>query len=133
MRFGVHVFLLAVALLIGAATASSASAQSDIRREILNSQRRLEQIRAERARLEQEITGVRNSVRSSASELANVERRLSASRSVLAEIQFQSDATTEQVQNTTVELVQSRERLAENKAVLYRRLRDIYKMGPLNT
>lgn len=107
--------------------------QTDLRREILQSQRRLEEIRAERARLETEMGGVQTRVRDAAEELANVERRLSASRSVLAEIQFQSDGTTQQIQETTLDLVRSREHLAEGEAVLNRRLRDIYKMGPLRT
>ncbi|HSW28279.1 MAG TPA: peptidoglycan DD-metalloendopeptidase family protein [Longimicrobiales bacterium] len=107
--------------------------QSDVRREILESQRRLEQIRAERARLQEEMEGVRVRVRDASTELANVERRLSASRSVLAEIQFQADATTGEVEATTRELLLTRERVAESKATLSRRLRDIYKMGPLST
>ncbi len=107
--------------------------QTDVRREILESQRRLEEIRAERARLEQEMEGVRIRVRDLASELANVERRLSASRSVLAEVEFQTEATSEQTLETTRELVRTREQVAESKATLDRRLRDIYKMGPLHT
>ena len=113
--------------------AGALAGQTDLRREILESQRRLEQIRAERARLEDEIGDVRNRVRDASEDLANVERRLSASRSVVAEIQFQSDAATQSIQETTRELVQARERLAESEAVLNRRLRDIYKMGPLHT
>ncbi|MFQ5536077.1 MAG: murein hydrolase activator EnvC family protein [Gemmatimonadota bacterium] len=107
--------------------------QTDIRQEILRSQRRLEEIRAERARLEREMNDVRVRVRDAASELANVERRLSASRSVLAELQFQTEATAAQIEETTRELVQTRERLATGQATLNRRLRDIYKMGPLHT
>ena len=128
-------WLLGAAVLVSGTLGTSAlpAQQSDLRREILESQRRLEQIRAERARLQQEMEGVRIRVRDASSELANVERRLSASRSVLAEIQFQSDATSEQVQSTTVELIQTRERMAESRAILDRRLRDIYKMGPLHT
>lgn len=113
--------------------AGGLAGQTDLRREILESQRRLEQIRAERARLEGEIGDVRNRVRDASEDLVNVERRLSASRSVVAEIQFQSDAVTQSIQETTRELVQARERLAEREAVLNRRLRDIYKMGPLHT
>jgi len=104
-----------------------------IRREIEESQRRLERIRAERARLEAEIGDVRNRVRDAAAELANVERRLSASRSVLAEIEFQTEATAGQIEETTSNLLRARERLAEAQAILQRRLRDIYKMGPLPT
>jgi septal ring factor EnvC (AmiA/AmiB activator) len=123
-----------VALLaLAACAAPLAAQQQDLRREILESQRRLEQIRAERARLEREMNDVRVRVRDVSSELANVERRLSASRSVLAEIQFQSDATATQVEATTRELMQTREQAAEGLAVLSRRLRDIYKMGGLHT
>jgi septal ring factor EnvC (AmiA/AmiB activator) len=124
--------LLAAALL--SLVAGPVSAQDpDISREIQQSQRRLEQIREERARLEREIGDVRNRVRDVASELANVERRLSASRSVLAEVEFQSEATSEQIRETTRALINSQDRLAESQAVLNRRLRDIYKMGPLQT
>lgn len=104
-----------------------------LRAEITESQRRLEQIRAERARLEREMGDVRNRVRDVSAELANVERRLSASRSALAEVEFQSDATSKQIEETSRSLLQARERLAEGQAILHRRLRDIYKMGPLHT
>jgi septal ring factor EnvC (AmiA/AmiB activator) len=106
---------------------------ADLRREILESQRRLEQIRTERARLEEDVAGIRARVIDASEDLANVERRLSASRSVLAEIEFQNDAIAAQVQETTRNLVMTRERRAEGQAVLNRRLRDIYKMGPLQT
>ncbi len=125
---------LACALALLATLAAGAAAQqTDLRREILESQRRLEQIRAERARLEQEMQGVQVRVRDASADLANVERRISASRSVLAEIQLQADATSEEITATTRDLLQARDRLAEGRAVLSRRLRDIYKMGPLHT
>ncbi len=109
------------------------SGQTDLRRQILESQRRLEQIRSERTRLNGEIRNVRVRVRDAAEDLANVERRLSASRSVVAELQLQSDATTQSIQETTRDLVQTSEQLSERAAVLNRRLRDIYKLGPLHT
>ncbi len=125
---------LAGALALSATLAGGLAAQqTDLRREILESQRRLEQIRAERARLEEEMQGVQVRVRDASADLANVERRISASRSVLAEIQLQADATSEEITATTRDLLQARDRLAEGKAVLSRRLRDIYKMGPLHT
>jgi len=120
-------------VLAALATPHALSAQTDFRREILESQRRLEEIRAERARLQEEMEGVRIRVRDLSSELANVERRLSASRSVLAEIEFQSDAVAERIQGTTRDLLVTREEEAESKAILRRRLRDIYKMGPLHS
>lgn len=125
-------FFVAVLLALGL-PAPAASQDPDIIREIQQSQRRLEQIREERARLQREVGDVRNRVRDAAAELANVERRLSASRSVLAEVEFQSEAIADQVRETTRNLIQSQERLAEGEAVLFRRLRDIYKMGPART
>lgn len=135
MRAGRRVMVvIALGLLGGSGVAAPAQAQDrNLQQEIQQSQRRLEQIREERARLQREVGDVRNRVRDAAAELANVEQRLSASRSVLAEVEFQSDATAEQVQATTRELVRSQERLAESEAVLFRRLRDIYKMGPMHT
>ena len=105
----------------------------DLQRQILDSQRRLEAIRAERARLQAEMDQILSRVRNVSSELRNIEQQLSASRSVLAEVEFQADATTGQVQETTGELLRTREEVQAGKAILYRRLRDIYKRGPLHT
>jgi len=132
VRTGPVPALLACSIALLAPAASSAQ-QGDLRQEILDSQRRLEQIRAERERLEQEVGDVRSQVRDVSQELANVERRLSASTAVLAEIEFQSEATATQVTNATRDLIYSQDRLSESEAVLNRRLRDIYKMGPLHT
>lgn len=125
--------LLALTLVTLVVPASIFAQDPDINREILQSQRRLEQIREERNRLQRDLGDVRNRVRDAAAELANVERRLSATRSVLAEVEFQSEATADQVGETTRDLVLSQERLATSEAVLFRRLRDIYKMGPMHT
>ena len=125
--------VLASLAALGPAPTPLAAQEPDLAQEIRESQRRLEQIRAERERLQREVGDVRNRVRDVAAELANVERRLSASRSVLAEVEFQSEATAEQIRETTRELLLSQDRLAVSQAVLHRRLRDIYKMGPLHT
>ena len=111
----------------------AAAQQADLRGEIQESQRRLEQIREERNNLMREMESVRSRVRDVAAELANVERRLSGSRSVLAEIQFQSDAVSDRIGTNNRELVQTRERLRGGGATLRRRLRDIYKLGDLHT
>lgn len=105
----------------------------DLRRQIQESRRRLEAIREERARLQAEIEEVRSSVRNVSTELRNIEQRLSASRSVLAEVDFQVEFATTQVEETTAELLHTREELRESQAILYRRVRDIYKRGPLSS
>jgi len=105
----------------------------DLQRQIQESQRRLEAIQEERARLQSEMEQIRGQVRNASSELRNIEQQLSASRSVLAEVDFQAEMVAVQVQETTAELLMTRERLTEDEAVLYRRLRDIYKRGPLHS
>ncbi len=76
---------------------------------------------------------LQNQARDVSAELRNIEQQLSASRSTLAEIEFQSDAMTTMIEGTTTTLLQTRERLSRAEAVLQRRLRDIYKRGPLHT
>lgn len=125
--------VISAALLVFALPTVVAGQDPDINREIQQSQRRLEQIREERNRLQRDLGDVRDRVRDAATELANVEQRLSAGRSVLAEVEFQSEATAEQVGQTTRNLVLSQEQLAISEAVLFRRLRDIYKMGAMHT
>jgi len=105
--------------------------ETEIRREILESQRRLEEIRAERERLQREMQSLRSRARNVTGELRNIERQLSTSRSVLAEIDLQHQLTARRVEETTADLVRTRERLREARATLARRLRDIYKRGPL--
>jgi len=125
--------ILALVGLLSAATSLSAQQPDEIRREIQESQLRLEQIREERAQLQREMDQVRSRVQNVSGELQNIERQISASRSVLAEIDFQSEATLVQVERTTSELLRSRDELRERQAILNRRLRDIYKLGPLHT
>lgn len=129
------VLLLLVALAGGAGAALPApvrAQQTDLKKQILESQRRLEEIRAERTRLQAEMAGTQAHVRDASAELANVERLLSASRSVLAEVTFQANATSKEVEATTKKLVETRERQAVARAILARRLRDVYEMGPLH-
>ncbi|MDG2283758.1 MAG: hypothetical protein P8L45_11595, partial [Longimicrobiales bacterium] len=71
----------AVVVVAMALPATGTAQNPDISREIVQSQRRLEQIREERNRLRLDLGDVRNRVRDAATELANVERRLSATRS----------------------------------------------------
>ncbi len=106
---------------------------TDIRREIQESQIRLEEIRTERSRLQQDMDVIRTRVRNVADELRNIERQISTSRSVLDEIQFQIDAVGEQAGENARALVRTRNQLRERSAILDRRLRDIYKRGPLHT
>jgi len=112
---------------------STVAQDPDLQSQILESQRRLEAIREERARLQAEMEQIRNRVRNASDELNNIERQLTASRSVLAEMEFQAEITGTQVEETTAELIRTREDLTEGQAILQRRVRDIYKRGSLNS
>ena len=125
--------LLLPGLLLSLSPFPAAGQDPDLQRQIQESQRRLEAIREERARLQAEMEQVRTRVRDVSSELRNIEQQLSASRSVLAEVEFQAEFATSRVEETTGELLRTREEMRESKAVLYRRLRDIYKRGPLSS
>jgi len=126
--------LLAIGILMWAAPPSLAQERpDDLRREIQDSQLRLEEIRAERARLQRDMTALRSRVQDASGELQNIERQLTASRSVLDEIDFQVRAASEQVSLTTEDLQRNRGQLRKRQAVLHRRLRAIYKRGPLHT
>ena len=123
--------LLLGAVLFGAANLTGQS--EDIRRDILASQQRLEEVRAERALLRNEMSNLEGHVRDLAGELANIERQISASRSALGEVDFQVDAVADEIESSSRNLVVTRERLRNGAAVLNRRLRDIYKRGPLHS
>ncbi len=128
--------LLAALLLLaggGSSLAAQAADTASIQQQIRASQLRLEEIRGERERLQQEMTRARTRVADASEELRNIERQLSAQRSVLAELDFQTEATAAEVEGSQRELVAQRERLQVASATLERRLRDIYKLGGLHT
>jgi murein hydrolase activator len=132
-RIRSRIFLLALVLAAMLCPPTEAQAQTPTDREIAESQRRLEQIRRERAQLRDEMTRISARASDIASELRNVESQVGASASVLNELDFQLDARHQQISRTTQELLATQDRLAERRAVLHRRLRDIYKRGPLHS
>lgn len=115
---------------LGSAQQTSAA---EVTRSILESQRRLEEIRNERMRLQGDMENLRGRVRDVSAELRNVERQLSASRSVLAEVDFQVQAADERINQTNQSLEETRGRLEVGRGTLNQRLRLIYKDGPLHT
>jgi septal ring factor EnvC (AmiA/AmiB activator) len=102
-------------------------------KEIQESRRRLEQIRKQRTELNRELTGIRSRVNSITGEVSVLARQLTTSADLLRELDVQVEAQREQVELTRLDLHTTQDRLARRKAILHRRLRDIYKRGPLNT
>ncbi|WP_419166775.1 murein hydrolase activator EnvC family protein [Candidatus Palauibacter sp.] len=117
----------------GAAGPASAQEPADIRRQLDESQSRLELIRGERERLRRELEGIAGRVSGDSAELVNVERQIDASASLLAELDVQLGVLTGQVTAMTRDVLLTRDELTARRVVLHERLRDIYKRGPLQT
>jgi septal ring factor EnvC (AmiA/AmiB activator) len=113
--------------------AAPAAAQQNTARELTQSQRRLQEIRQERRELAEELKNLRSQVRNLSGEEQILRRQAEASAGVLEEVEFQLDRTERQIAVTTRELLDTQDRLAERRALLQRRLRDIYKRGPLQS
>lgn len=107
--------------------------EAGIREEIEESRRRLDGIQRERSALRDEIRQLETRVLNFTEQVELVSREIDNSNRMLAELDFQLDRYQEQIAETTVELEETRERLAQQKADLHRRLRDMYKRGPLQT
>lgn len=123
--------VLGLATLLCGAPAAPAVAQ--VTREIQESRQRLEQIRAERERLQREMRELSSEVQSAARRVANIESQVDASVAALREMDFQTAALATRAEEISGELARTRDQLKERKAVLHRRLRTIYMRGPLHT
>lgn len=125
VRLALFVFLVA--------PAAPLHAQQPTAQEIVESQRRLEQLRQQRSQLAEEMTRIRARVTDLSQELVNVERQVNSSAAALREIDFQLEQWEEEIASNSIELEATRLQLAERRAVLNRRLRSIYKRGPTQT
>ncbi|MFL5381384.1 MAG: murein hydrolase activator EnvC family protein [Longimicrobiaceae bacterium] len=99
--------------------------------QISESQRRLQEIRAERSALRRDLSGIRSRVHDVTAEIRNIQRQREVSASLLHELNFQMSETQRKIDETTDELLRTQDELAQKRALLDRRLRDIYKRGPL--
>ncbi len=115
------------------ATPVRAQDPGDLRRQLDESQTRLQQIRSERLRLQQELDGLTGQVTDVSAEIVNIEGQIAASTSLMAELDIQLNAMTDQVTIMTRDMLLTRDELTARHAVLNQRLRDIYKRGPLQT
>ena len=101
--------------------------------EVVESERRLEQIRRERTRLGTEMQRIRSSVTGISTELKSLERQVGASSGALEALNAQAERRAGEIERTSGDLAAAHERLAERREILFRRLREIYKRGPLHT
>jgi murein hydrolase activator len=113
--------------------AAPAPAQQGGAGELTQSQRRLEEIRRERAQLRNQLQQLRSRVHDTSSELRNLEGQVATSADLLREMEFQIEETQYQIERTTAELAEMQQRLAQRSGILHRRLVEIYKRGPLHS
>jgi septal ring factor EnvC (AmiA/AmiB activator) len=99
--------------------------------ELEQSRRRLEEIRAERDRLQQQRMQLQGQVHDVNDELSNLERQKESTQRIVNEIERQISGLAGQLDYATAEMILAQDNLAERKAVLDRRLVDIYKRGGL--
>jgi septal ring factor EnvC (AmiA/AmiB activator) len=97
------------------------------------SRRRLEEIRRERSRLEQQQQQLQGQVHDVNDELTNLERQRESTQRIVNEIERQIGGLASQLDRSSAELILAEDNLAERRSVLERRLVDIYKRGPLYT
>jgi murein hydrolase activator len=122
---------LLLALLGGVGLATPATAQ-DARREIRDSQLRLDSIRQERQRLQRELDGIQSQVRDASRELTNIGRQRTASLSALQELEFQAVMLEESMEETSATLGTTQAKLRARTSDMHLRLRSIYKRGRLH-
>ena len=122
---------MAILIVVGCVIGRPAAAQRTPQQEIVESQRRLEEIRQQRAQLRDELDRIRGQVHDASAEMQNLRRQVATSAQLLAELNFQVQQKNAEAEQTTRELLATQDQLAERRALLQRRLRDIYKRGPL--
>ncbi len=115
------------ALVLPLATAGGQTSETERQRQ------RLEEIRRERARLQQEQGRIQGRVTDVSSQLRNIEGQRSATSSLVSEIERQIGSLGTELERSAAEMALTEDNLVERKAVLQRRLVDIYKRGPLYT
>src|SRR5829696_2091575 len=112
---------------------SISAAQAQGTPDLEDSRRRLEAIRAERDRLEQQQRRLQGQVHDVNDELSNLERQRESTHRIVNEIERQIGGLASQLDRSSAELILAEDNLAERRAVLERRLVDIYKRGALYT
>jgi septal ring factor EnvC (AmiA/AmiB activator) len=123
----------ALALLLAAAALPWVAGAQDSGRQISESQRRLQEIRSERQRLRRELQGIQGRVGSVSAEIRIIQQQQQMSAALLREISVQLGQTERQIDSTTAEMILTQAELANKKEMLNRRLREIYKRGPLQS
>ncbi len=91
----------------------------------------LDRMRAERERLEQRMRQLQSSAHDISEERTNIERQADATARLVRSLDVQIDALEGEVDNATASLIVAQDELVIKRSMLHRRVREIYKRGPL--
>jgi septal ring factor EnvC (AmiA/AmiB activator) len=101
--------------------------------DIQQSRKRLDEIRDERSKLQQQQARLQGQVSDVGAALRNIEKQRDATNRLVNEIESEMSGLTSQLDRSAAEYIEAQDRLIDAKAVLRRRLADIYRRGPLYT
>jgi len=124
--------LLALTLVLALVAAPGvAAAQGTPEQRLRQQQAELERIRRERTELQQRMRTLQSSVRDLSAEVRNLDRQAAATARLVAELDAQLLALTTEVETATANLESAERELVDKRGILRRRVRDIYKRGPM--
>ena len=125
------------AVLLGAAllalSAGALHAQDRTADELTRSRLRLDSIRVERQRLQEQQQRLEGQVKDVSAELRNLERQRETTNRIVNEIETQIAGLNTELGRVSAELALAEDNLDEKRAVLERRLIEIYKRGTMYT
>lgn len=124
-------WLLAAALALLAGAADTAVAQGTPEARLRTQQQELTRIRREREELQRRMRELQTSVRDLSAEVRNLDRQAEATARLVRELDAQLTALNDEILTATANLGQAEEELGDKRLTLRRRVRDIYKRGPM--
>ena len=131
MRTEARELSVCLALILGL-SATIQGQEITLEQELTESQNRLEMVRERRMQLQEELQALNEEINNVSMRMVNLEQQMSVSRSVIDEMRFQLRTLSSQISEGQKELFHTKDQISLRSAVLSRRLRDIYKRGPLH-
>lgn len=122
---------LAVLCCLALPTALLRAQQQNTDARLRQQQQELEKLRTERRTLERRMGDLQQSAQSLTEEVRNLDRQADATSRLVRTLDRQLGAITGDVESVTQRLVQTEDELLVRRAMLHRRVREVYKRGPM--
>jgi septal ring factor EnvC (AmiA/AmiB activator) len=124
-------WLLLLCALASLVVAPAAHAQSTPESRLRQQQDELNRIRREREDLQRKMRELQSSVRDLSAEVRNLDRQADATARLVRSLDAQLEALNAELASTTANLAAAEVQLGDKRALLRRRVRSIYKRGPM--